>query len=383
MTINATALSQSLIRQASISGEPDPGALDVLQEALEGLGFACHRLPFSEEGTYDVDNLYARIGTDGPNLCIDGQTEVEPDGDGAAWSEDPFAAVIQDDMLIGRGAVDMKPAIAAWVAAASRILEQGQPNGSLSLLITGDEESEAINGTQKMLDWLAEQGETMDACIVGEPTNPTKLGEMAKIGRRGSITFNLTVHGQQGHVAYPESADNPITTLMNILHALKKEPIDDGNEFFPPTNLEITTVDVDNPATNVIPNDAKARFNIRFNTMQTGQGLKEWVEKICQDYADKYTLEARQSADAFITKPGRLSDIVVGAVTQVTGSKPELSTTGGTSDARFIKDSCKEVVEFGLINKTAHQVNEQVAVADIERLTDIYAAIISAYFEIN
>ncbi len=376
MAIDPVKLSQKLVQQASISGQPDPGALDILQEALENIGFTCTRLPFAEEGTYDVDNLYARRGESGKNLCFAGHTDVVPVGDADGWDVDPFAAEIRDGVLIGRGAVDMKPAIAAWVAAAADV----EVDGSISLLITGDEEADAINGTRKMLGWLEENGEQVDACIVGEPTNPEKLGEMVKIGRRGSITFDLTVNGKQGHVAYPAIADNPVPRLVNILHMLVNTSLDDGSEYFQPSNLEVTTIDIGNPASNVIPAKVFTRFNIRYNDHHNSAKLIKFVENICQQNARGYELKHRLTGESFLTEPGNLSDIVVSAVEEVSGIAPALSTTGGTSDARFIKDICP-VVEFGLINKTAHKVNERVAVADILVLTEIYKQVILKFFE--
>ncbi|EWY41282.1 succinyl-diaminopimelate desuccinylase [Skermanella stibiiresistens SB22] len=358
----------------------DAGALDVLVGALEPLGFTCHRLRFDEDGTPPIDNLYARLGGAGPNLCFAGHTDVVPPGDPRDWTADPFAGDIIDGKLHGRGTSDMKAAIAAFVAAAARrIAAKGAPAGSISLLITGDEEGPAINGTRKVLDWLVEKGETLDACVVGEPTNPNYLGEMIKVGRRGSITGHLTVHGTQGHVAYPHLADNPLPRLVRMLAALTAEPLDQGNAHFQPSTLAITTIDVGNPADNVIPAKGTASFNIRFNDEHTSDRLKDWIKRTCDTVGGPYDLKFRVSGESFLTPPGALSALVADAVERVTGHRPELSTTGGTSDARFIKAHCP-VVEFGIVGQTMHKVDEHVAVADVERLTDIYEAVIDGFF---
>ncbi len=379
-TIDPVDLSQRLIRCPSVTPE-DAGALDVLAGALEALGFTCHRLPFSESGTPNVDNLYARIGADGPNFCFAGHTDVVPVGDAADWRGDPFVAEIRDGRLYGRGAVDMKSAIAAFVCAAARFIDGrgGAFAGSISLLITGDEEGPAINGTPKMLDWLKAEGEAIDVCLVGEPTNPKKLGEMIKIGRRGSLNASITVQGAQGHVAYPALADNPVPRLLRFLSALDSHVFDEGNAHFPPSNLEITTIDVGNPTTNLIPQTASARLNVRFNDLHTGADIVAFLEQTRLRCAGDSEMTARISGESFLTPPGPLSDLVAAAVRGVTNREPELSTTGGTSDARFIKNHCP-VVEFGLTNETAHKVDENVAVDDIRMLTDIYEAVLNAYF---
>jgi succinyl-diaminopimelate desuccinylase len=377
-TVDPLALAQALIRCPSVT-PTDAGVLDVLSGALEGLGFTCHRLPFSAPDTPDVDNLYARIGTGRPNFCFAGHTDVVPIGDADAWSIDPFAAAVIDGRLHGRGAVDMKAAIACFVAASGRVLAAGEPAGSISLLITNDEEGPAINGTVKVLDWLAEQGEALDACLVGEPTNPEHLGEMIKIGRRGSLSGHLTVHGTQGHSAYPHLADNPIPRLMAMLTAINGTPLDDGNDHFQASTVALTSVDVGNQASNIIPAEATARFNIRFNDQHTGAGLEEWLRCQCDAVGGRYDLDVSVSGESFITPPGPLSDIIVGAVEGVIGRTPELSTTGGTSDARFIKDHCP-VAEFGMAGGSAHKVDENAAVADLAALTDIYAAVLDAFF---
>ncbi|MDA0780913.1 MAG: succinyl-diaminopimelate desuccinylase [Rickettsiales bacterium] len=381
MTIDALELSSKLIKCPSIT-PVDAGVMDVLQEALEGLGFQCMRMPFSQEGFEDTDNLYARLGNIAPNVCFAGHTDVVPPGNLEDWTSDPFKPEVRDGILYGRGTVDMKCAIACFVAAVSEYLKNNNPKISISLLITGDEEGIAVNGTKKMLQQLEKQGEKIDYCIVGEPTNPEKLGEMIKIGRRGSVGFTLSVLGKQGHVAYPNLADNPITRMVKILHALNENVLDNGTEFFQPSNLEVTTIDVANDATNVIPAMAKAKFNIRFNDKHTSDKLIKWVEGVCDSFCKegnaKYKLESRVSGEAFLTQPGDLSNALAKAVEEVTGMKPELSTTGGTSDARFIKDYCS-VVEFGLMNKTAHKVDECVAVDDIYKLKDVYLKFLESY----
>lgn len=378
--IDPVELTQALIRRPSVTPE-DAGALGVLEDALRPMGFECHRLPFSDLNTPDVDNLYARLGTQGPNLCFAGHTDVVPVGAEAAWSHPPFGAEIHDGVLYGRGAVDMKTAIAAFVSAVSRFLsEQGDAfAGSLSFLITGDEEGPAVNGTKKVLQWMAAQGEVMDACIVGEPTNTTVLGETIKIGRRGSLNGYLTQHGTQGHVAYPQHADNPLPKLVKLLDKLASTALDDGTEHFQPSNLEITTIDVGNPATNVIPNAGRATFNIRFNDLHTGVSLKHWLLEQLASVGEHFDLDVEISGEAFLTPPGLLSSVMKESIKAVTGRDAELSTSGGTSDARFIKDYCP-VAEFGLMNATAHKVDECAAVADIEALADIYLHMIKGYF---
>ena len=380
-SLDPVDLSRRLIRCPSVTPD-DAGALDVLTEALERLGFTCHRLPFSEPGTPNVDNLYARIGAAAPNFCFAGHTDVVPVGNADDWSGDPFAAEIRDGCLFGRGAADMKSAIAAFAAAAARFIVQrgGDFPGSISLLITGDEEGPAINGTLKMLDWLKRRGETLDACLVGEPTNPRSLGEMIKIGRRGSLNASITVQGTQGHVAYPALADNPVPRLLRFLSTVDRHVFDDGNVHFPPTNLEITSIDVGNPTTNLIPRTASARLNVRFNDRHTGADIAAFLEETRADFAGASEMTVDISGESFLTPPGPLSDLLAAAVRRVTSREPELSTTGGTSDARFIKDHCP-VVEFGLSNATAHKVDENVPIDDIRKLTDIYEAVLNAYFE--
>lgn len=381
MPISATELALDLISQKSISCEEDQGAIEFLSGVLETLGFENDIHVFSEEGTYDVKNLYSELrGGQGKNLCFAGHTDVVPPGDENSWSVPPFEPQIVDGMLIGRGAVDMKGAIAAWVSALSKYLEQGnKPSGILSLLITGDEEADAINGTVKLLKHVTKQGKEIDSCIVGEPTNPEKLGEMMKVGRRGSISFALKINGTQGHVAYPDQAVNPNHCLTRILNELINTELDKGNKYFQPSSLQVTSIDVGNTASNVIPQKATARVNIRFNTEHSQKSLTDMVEKICAEYADDFDISVAKGSDPFLSEPAGLSDIVFDSVSEVMNIEPEKSTTGGTSDARFIKDYA-EVVEFGLINKTAHKIDEQVAVDDLEKLSDIYLGIIKRYF---
>ncbi len=379
MIIDAVKLSQDLIRCASVTPE-DEGALSVLEKALDSLGFACHRLPFtSNEDPNLVDNLYARFGKKEPNLCYAGHTDVVPVG--GKWKHDPFEAKIVNGVLYGRGAVDMKPAIAAWVAATSEFLRErkGKFNGSISLLITGDEEGLARNGTRKVLEWMKKKKENINDCIVGEPTNVKKIGDTIKIGRRGSMIISLTVDGIQGHAAYPQLADNPVTPLIKILNELKNHKLDNGNKYFQASNLEVTSVDVGNSAWNVIPAAAHAKINIRFNDVHTSKQLAALVDKVCSKYTKKYKLDVRVTGEAFINKSGTLAKLVEKSVKKITKITPGLSTSGGTSDARFIKDVCP-VVEFGLINKTAHKVDEHVAVADIIKLKKVYKEVLDSYF---
>jgi succinyl-diaminopimelate desuccinylase len=375
---DVAGLTGALIRCPSVT-PADAGALDVLAGALEGLGFTCHRLRFEEAGAEPVDNLYARIGGQAPNFCFAGHTDVVPVGDAEGWTVDPFGAEIIDGALYGRGATDMKGAVAAFVGAAARVLANGPTPGSISLLITGDEEGPAINGTRKVLGWMAERGETIDHCLVGEPTNPTRLGEMIKIGRRGSMTGRLSVRGVQGHVAYPHLADNPLPRLLRMLSAIDARALDDGTEHFQPSNLEVTTVDVGNPATNVIPAAAQATFNIRFNDRHDSASLERWLRETFTAVGGDWSLDVHVTGEAFLTPPGPLSEMITGAVEAVLGQAPELSTTGGTSDARFIKNVCP-VAEFGLIGQTMHKTDERVALDDLARLTDIYAEILTRYF---
>ncbi|MBU6165237.1 MAG: succinyl-diaminopimelate desuccinylase [Alphaproteobacteria bacterium] len=370
------ALTQALIRCPSVT-PADEGALDVLHTALSGLGFTCTRLPFGHPPDGPVDNLFATIaGGPGPHFAFAGHSDVVPAGDLAGWSEDPFTGTICDGFIVGRGAADMKGALAAMVAATARHLAGGPLNGRISFIITGDEEGPATFGTTMMLDWMETQGLVPDLCLVGEPTSQHALGDMMKIGRRGSLNAWITVNGAQGHVAYPTRADNPITRLIAILADLKARALDDGNDWFQPSNLEITDVAVGNPASNLIPAQARARVNIRFNNEHTGAALADWIRATVAAHAPSAQVEVKISGEAFLTEPGALSRLVAAAVQSVTGRTPELSTTGGTSDARFIRRLCP-VVEFGLPGQSMHKVDEQAAVADIAGLADIYAGLLA------
>jgi succinyl-diaminopimelate desuccinylase len=378
--VDPVQLAVDLIRRPSVT-PADAGALDVLQQALENLGFTCHRLTFEEPGTEPGDNLYARRGDQGRNFCFAGHTDVVPPGDDADWSVDPFDAALRDGVLIGRGATDLKGAIACFVAAASRFLATHDGDDlSLSLLITGDEEGPAVNGTVKVLDWLTERGETIDVCLVGEPTNPTRLGEMIKVGRRGSLNARITVRGTQGHSAYPHLADNPIDRLVALLARLTAKELDGGSEDFQPSTLAVTTVDVGNPATNVIPATATARLNIRFNDRHTGATLATWLRSACDEAGGTVELDVSVSGESFLREPGEFAVIIADAAQDVLGERPAYSTAGGTSDARFIKDHCP-VAEFGLISQTMHKVDERVTLDDLARLTDVYQAVLERYFD--
>lgn len=378
--MDPVTLAQDLIRRPSVTPK-DEGAIGVLEAALAPLGFTNHRLAFAAPGTAEIVNLYARVSGDRPgrNICFAGHTDVVPVGRAESWSVGPFAGEIIDGHLYGRGAADMKSAIAAFTAAAARFItkRQGKFAGAISLLITGDEEGPAVNGTKPVLDWLSAKGEKLDACIVGEPTNPMQLGEMAKIGRRGSFTGRLTVHGIQGHTAYPHLADNPIHRLSAMIAALT-EPLDQGSAHFPATSLQFATVDVGNPANNVIPAEAKAVFNARFNDLHTAESLEAEIRRRLDKVGGRYDLICECSGASFLTPPGQLSELLVAAVKAETGLTPELSTTGGTSDARFIKNYCP-VIEFGLAGATMHKIDENVPVADIETLSRIYERVLDAY----
>jgi succinyl-diaminopimelate desuccinylase len=389
---NPVANLQTLIRCPSVT-PAEGGALSALDAMLSPLGFKVDKVMATEAGTPDVENLYARIGNDGPHLMFAGHTDVVPVGDEAAWTHPPFAAEIAGGEMFGRGAVDMKGGIACFVAAVARHIEKhGAPKGSISFLITGDEEGPSINGTTKLLQWAAERGEHWDACVVGEPTNPDALGDMIKIGRRGSLSGKITVHGVQGHAAYPHLADNPVRGLLQLTTALMDPPFDTGTESFQASNLEVTTVDVGNPATNVIPAKATASFNIRFNDTWTADTLRaeiisrldaaaaEGALRPGRDAVRYEIIWADRPSHVFLTRNNALIASLSSAVESVTGKAPKLSTTGGTSDARFIKDYCP-VVEFGLVGQTMHMVDERVAVADLETLTVIYETFIERWFE--
>ncbi len=383
MLADPVAIARDLIRCPSVT-PAEGGALACLAGMLAGAGFAVERVTFSEPGCADVQNLYARIGSSPPHLVFAGHTDVVPPGDELKWTHPPFSADIVDGVLYGRGAVDMKGGIACAVAAVLDHLagNGGRPRGSISFLVTGDEEGVAVNGTVKLLPWAAARGERFDHCILGEPTNPAALGDMIKIGRRGSLNGTLIVTGTQGHVAYPDVADNPIPRLLAIMQALLAAPLDQGSEHFDVSNLEFTSVDVGNPTVNVIPGEARARFNIRHNDCHSQASLKELIERYAGGAADnaRWRIEwAFSNADAFLTAPGPFVALVSEAIAEVTGRTPALSTSGGTSDARFIKDYCP-VVEFGLANATMHRVDECASVADLVALTAIYRRILERYF---
>ena len=375
-------LAQRLIRCPSVTPR-DEGALDVLEAALKPLGFACHRLRFEQARTPSIDNLYARIGSGSPNFCFAGHTDVVPPGDKALWRHDPFAGEIRDGTLYGRGAADMKSAIAAFVHAVERHLAESPPKGSISLLITGDEEGPAINGTAKVLDWLKSRGEVLSHCIVGEPTSTARAGDTLKIGRRGSLTARVAVRGVQGHVGYPAKARNPIPAMAALVQRLSSHVLDEGTAHFEPSTLSFTTLDVGNPAGNVIPAEARAQFNIRFNDSQTPDGLKRWIESeaaaVRTASGCELDLKFELGANAFLTEPGTFVSLVADAARHVIDAPPAISTTGGTSDARFIKEHCP-VVELGLPGGTMHKADECVAVAEIGLLSDVYKAVLDRYF---
>jgi succinyl-diaminopimelate desuccinylase len=383
MPADPITLARELLRCPSVTPK-EGGALSLLDTMLSGAGFTVHRVTFSEPGADDVENLYARIGTTGPHLVFAGHTDVVPPGDEARWRHPPFAGEIAHGMLFGRGAVDMKGAIACELAAVLDYLAAngGKPKGSISFLITGDEEGVAVNGTVKLLRWAAARGEKFDHCVLGEPTNPKELGDMVKIGRRGSLNGTLIVTGTGGHVAYPALADNPVRRIVAIMAAVMAEPLDGGSAHFAPSNLEFTSVDVGNKTVNVIPSEARARFNIRFNDRHTQESLKALIEARVHAAAQGGHFRIAwepSNADVFLTKPGPFVHMVSDAIADATGRQPELSTSGGTSDARFIKDYCP-VVEFGLVNATMHKIDECVATADLVALTAVYRRILDRYF---
>jgi succinyl-diaminopimelate desuccinylase len=373
------SLTRDLVRCRSVTPE-EGGALDHLQRVLEPAGFRCWRLPFGE-----VDNLFARIGKGAPHLCFAGHTDVVPPGDEADWALAPFGGETQGGELYGRGAVDMKGGVACFVAAALEFAAARDGTaGSISLLITGDEEGPATNGTVKVLGWMAANGQVPDHCLVGEPTNPDRLGQSIKIGRRGSMNGELTVTGVQGHSAYPHRADNPVPKIARMLDRLASAALDEGSDHFEPSTLAITSVDVGNPASNVIPARATARFNIRYNDRHSRDAVEAWVARHCDQVAGElgggYELTFHHGGDCFLTEPGPLVDVLNDAIEAETGARAALTTNGGTSDARFIKDHCP-VIEFGLVGQTMHQVDERVAVADLERLTAIYGGFLERYFD--
>lgn len=379
--VDPVALTQRLIRCRSVT-PADDGAIAVLDETLRGLGFACEQLLGTTPGTPDILNLWARYGQGGRHFCFAGHTDVVPPGNIDSWRSDPFAAEIRDGFVVGRGAVDMKGAIAAFTAAAGRFLAaHGDFGGSISLLITGDEEGPSINGTIKVLEMLQHRGERLDACLVGEPTNARVLGDTIKVGRRGSLNLTLTVHGIGGHTAYPQLADNAAHRIVAMLGALTAAEMDQGTEHFQASSLQISTIDIGNPATNVIPAQARACLNIRFNDLWTSRTVEAWVRAQLQPFGDTYELAVHVSGESFLTPPSALAVVVADAAEAVTGRRPEFTTGGGTSDARFIHRHCP-VAEFGLVGQTMHKLDEAAAVADLVALTDIYQQVLERFFEV-
>jgi succinyl-diaminopimelate desuccinylase len=380
-TIDPLALAEALIARPSVTPH-DAGALPHLASELTKFGFRCELQEFSEPGTDPILNLYARMGTGGRNFCFAGHTDVVPPGPREAWSSDPFAPTVRDGILVGRGAADMKSAIACFAAAAAQFITGRGQNfgGSISFLITGDEEGVSINGTRKLLDWLTARGEKLDACLVGEPTNVAALGDMIKIGRRGSLNATVTVRGTQGHTAYPHLADNAAHRLVRMLDALLAAPLDKGTAHFQPSTLEISTIDIGNPATNVIPGQARVVFNIRYNDTWSSATIETWLRQKLDPLArGQYDLAIQVSGESFLVPPGEVSTLLTKAITRVTNRTPELSTAGGTSDARFIHRFCP-VAEFGMVGQTMHKADESVPVADLRHLTDIYRIVLEGYF---
>jgi len=376
--IDVTKLTQDLIRCKSVTPEDD-GAQDVMISALKEMGFEIYDLPFDGNGSYPVKNFFARLGTDAPHICYAGHTDVVPTGDETKWTHPPFDAAIDRDIMYGRGTSDMKGGNAAFTAAVSKFLESHKDfKGSISFLITGDEEADAINGTTRVLDWMQDNNHIPDVCLVGESSNIHELGEEIKIGRRGSLSGLLTVSGTQGHVAYPEMADNPIPRLTAMACALSNYKFDDGTKNFPPTNLEISTIDVGNTATNVIPASGSLKFNIRFNTTWTRENLSEKIHEIIKSVSDEYKLELSSNADPFLTEAGDWISLVANIVKDHTGKTPKLSTAVGTSDARFVAKYCP-VLEFGLTNETIHKIDECLKISDLEKLVEIYSDILKTY----
>lgn len=385
MAADPVEIARALIRCPSVTPE-EGGALAYLAELLGNAGFTVHRVKLTSPDTPDVENLYARFGSKGPNFCFAGHTDVVPPGDASHWRFPPFEGAIQDGMLHGRGAVDMKGGVAASLAAAlDLVTEQGEAlPGSISFLITGDEEGPAINGTEKLLRWLADRDERIDHCVLGEPSSRAALGDMVKIGRRGSLSGTLTVHGKQGHVGYPHLAENPIRGMVRLLDALMAQPLDAGTAHFQASNLEVVTVDVGNTAFNVIPAEATARFNVRFNDLWMPATLKAEIERRLRAAAGNevhWSVDfVERASDSFLTGPGAFVSLVTASIEATTGRTPELSTTGGTSDARFIKDYCP-VVEFGPVGTSMHQTDEAVPVEELRTLTRVYRGILDRYFD--
>jgi succinyl-diaminopimelate desuccinylase len=385
MTADPIALARDLVRCPSVT-PAEAGALALIEAVLKGAGFAVHRVVFAEPGTAPVENLFARIGDHEPHFVFAGHTDVVPPGEAAKWTHPPFAAEIRDGALFGRGAVDMKGAIACAIAAALNYLaaHRGNLKGSLSFLITGDEEAIAVNGTVKLLQWARERGHTFDHCVLGEPSNFESIGDTIKIGRRGSLNGELVISGKQGHVAYPERADNPVRGLVSVMSALMSDPLDGGSAHFAPSNLEFTSIDIGNPTVNLIPGEARARFNIRFNDCHSQISLKTLLERLASSAAGErvrwHINWEPSNADWFVLERGPFIDLVTAAIEDVTGCVPKLSTTGGTSDARFIKNYCS-VLEFGLVGQTMHQVDERTPLADLHTLTAVYGRMLERYFE--
>ncbi len=381
--INELKLAKDLIKFPSITPK-DFGAINFLSKQLKSLGFTCRILEFKDKKSKPIKNLYARLGKQGPNLCYAGHTDVVPPGNIKDWTVNPFRPSIKKNHLIGRGANDMKSSIACFVSAVNKFLKKGKFKGSISLLITGDEEGLAINGTKKVVDYLKKRKEKIDFCIVGEPTNPNRLGEMIKIGRRGSLTGKIEILGTQGHVAYPHLSNNPINTLISICKKLSESKLDKGNKNFQPSNLEFTAINVDNKAHNVIPSRAKAQFNIRYNNFHNANSLKEkinsLVKSICKKNKCKFKIEFIANGDSFLTKPEKTIFLAKRIIKKVTKITPKFSTTGGTSDARFIR-KIAPCLEFGLVNKTMHKVDECVSLTDLKKLTKIYKDILEDYFK--
>ncbi|MCP4619826.1 MAG: succinyl-diaminopimelate desuccinylase [Bradyrhizobium sp.] len=381
---DALSIAQSLLRCPSVT-PADAGALGVLEDLLKANGFETHRVTFGEPGTADIDNLYARIGNETPHITFAGHTDVVPPGDESAWTHGAFAGEVKDGILYGRGAVDMKGGIACSVAAVLQYLKDngGKPKGSISFLITGDEEDISVNGTIKLLQWVAARGEKFDHCVLGEPSNVEVLGDTIKVGRRGSQSGTLYVEGRQGHVAYPHRASNPVPDISRLIVAIADEPLDHGSAQFQASNLEFTSVDVGNTASNVIPGQARAKFNIRYNDLHTQQSLRDLVDsrlaKACGNRIKAHIVWEPSNSNVFVTKPGPFTDLAVAAIEEVTGRRPELSTSGGTSDARFISSYCP-VIEFGLVGQTMHAVDERTPVSDLEKLTKVYRGILDRYF---
>ncbi len=383
-TINEVSLAKDLVKCQSVTPKDD-GAINVVAKSLKKLGFKCQIMEFQEKGTAKIKNLYAKIGKNSPNFCFAGHTDVVPVGDLKSWTVNPFGGVIKNQKLIGRGVSDMKGSIACFVSAVSEFLKKNKKlKGSISFLITGDEETIAINGTQKVIEKLIQKKEKIDFCIVGEPTNENKLGDMIKIGRRGSITGHLTILGTQGHVAYSYTYNNPSTVIVEILNNIKKLKLDSGNKDFQPSNLEVTKITIDNTADNVVPAEAKASFNIRFNNLHTSSSLKKKLNKIFSSITKKskanYKIKYNVSGESFLTKPSKTVYMIKNVIKKSTKINPVLSTTGGTSDARFIK-KIAPCIEFGLIAKTIHQVDEMARVADLKKLKNIYLDILVNYFK--